>query len=305
MRMTTWNVPSTSRLARECEVPVAAMIQPFAELDAREEEVPVVDFGETGPPRCAKCRGYVNAWCKWVNGGSSWRCNLCEHETPGPFLLNLADWKDRVTHFSCHAVIPEYFCNIDANSLRLDHLQRPELNKGTVDFAVTSEYWATNPPPRLVPSFFSLEPIEAGPRPPKAMNYVFVIDVSMQSVQSGFLAATCQSIRTSLFGTEGEEACWNESCQLCIITFDRTLHFYNLSVSWNCGDPTLCTNAKHRISRDTLQCLYAQTSRRYSYPFETASSLILPSIGNVMTDVITLLLHDSQDSDRRSTTCTA
>ncbi|KAJ7185803.1 sec24-related protein [Mycena filopes] len=206
VRMTMWNIPHTSRLASECAVPMAAVFQPFADLDPREEPVPLVDLGERGPPRCESCRAYINPWCTWTRGGNAWRCNLCAHET--------------------EAVSPEYFCNLNINLQRMDHLQRPELNRGTIDFVVPPEYWATNPPQRLAMPYFSAEPPPTGPRRPLPLAYVFALDVSNEAYQCGLLHTACAGILDILFGPN---ACCPPESEIAILTFDVTLHFYDLS----------------------------------------------------------------------------
>ncbi|KAJ3484683.1 hypothetical protein NLI96_g5487 [Meripilus lineatus] len=214
VRVSTWNVPSTSRLASECRIPMAAIIQPFAPLDPREEPVPLVDTGEAGPARCARCRGYINAWCTWVAGGNRWKCNLCQHETD---------------------VHPDYFCGLDANLLRLDHAQRPELLKGTVDFTVSQEYWAPHPPPRISPLFQPILPAPStGHRIPQPLDYVFILEVSTEAICSGFARSACESISRILYGSSPNdvgavEPCFPAASRICIMTFDTTLHFYDLT----------------------------------------------------------------------------
>ncbi len=71
LRLTTYSMPATDELATTSQLPLAVLVQPFAQLRADEAPIPVATFGESGPPRCKRCRAYINAWCVFVEGGRS------------------------------------------------------------------------------------------------------------------------------------------------------------------------------------------------------------------------------------------
>ena len=231
-------MPSTPRLADDLSIPFVAAIQPFADLDEQEEPVPVVECGESGPARCEKCGGYVNPWCTWTSGGTRWQCNLCSHETRGESVEGPIAMSDSSQFVK---VEPEYFSALDANFTRLDYSERPELQKGTVDFdaSQSTNYWAFNPPQL---QHLSLANAPSDPtssdaaRKPEMMRYVFALDTSNTSVLSGFLMSACVALGSILFGRSSEDgseptrACLPPGCSIALITFDDALHFYDLSV---------------------------------------------------------------------------
>lgn len=79
-------------------------------------------------------------------------------------------------------------------------------------------------------------------RPPLPIGRVFAIDVSWSAVRSGMLYTVCQGIKEALYGPEGVDATAEgpdgqvngehqvPSGRVAIVTFDRAVQFYNLSV---------------------------------------------------------------------------
>ncbi|CBQ71080.1 related to Protein transport protein Sec24C [Sporisorium reilianum SRZ2] len=277
LRLTTYSMPATDELATTSQLPLAVLMQPFAQLRPDEAPIPVATFGESGPPRCKRCRAYINAWCVFVEGGQKWTCNLCGTATE---------------------VAADYFCNLDMSGRRVDFDQRPELSRGSIDFAVPKEYWAiqsTPPASVLLPvapastrtETAKLEPkadakgyegntlglsgqgaqaaktatkvasealngLQLGKgrttvRAPRPLTYFFAIDVSYSAVRSGALASSVEAIRETLYGPKASAADQGtngapdadatagpgfglvEGARVAILTFDRALHFYNLS----------------------------------------------------------------------------
>ncbi|KAH8693024.1 Sec23/Sec24 family protein [Talaromyces proteolyticus] len=194
-RLTLNNIPATSEFFNSTGLPMGLILQPLARLDAGEQPVPLIDFGELGPPRCRRCRTYINPFMTFRSGGNKFICNMCTF--PNDVTL-------------------EYFAPVDPSGIRVDRAQRPELMMGTVEFTVPKEYWV---------------------KEPVGLQQLFLIDVSQESVNKGFLEGVCQGIINALYGedadttedNDGEPRNLPEGSKIGIVTFDREIHFYNLS----------------------------------------------------------------------------
>ncbi|KAL6046314.1 Protein transport protein Sec24C [Balamuthia mandrillaris] len=124
MRMSLYNVPCSADLLNTSCLPLGAVVQPLAEPGPGEDPIPIVDFGSSGPIRCNRCKGYINPFVKFVDGGRQYVCSLC-------------GFVNEVPH--------EYFCPLEGTGRRSDVLSRPELSKGSVEFVATKEYMWKEP----------------------------------------------------------------------------------------------------------------------------------------------------------------
>ncbi|KAK3017807.1 hypothetical protein RJ639_003664 [Escallonia herrerae] len=181
LRCTINQIPCTSDLLNTSGMQLALLVQPLALPHPSEEPIQVVDFGESGPVRCSRCKGYINPFMKFIDQGRRFICNLCgfTDETPR-----------------------EYHCNLAPDGRRRDADERPELCRGTVEFVATKEYLVRDPMPAV---------------------FFFLIDVSMNAIQTGATAAACSAINQVIADLpEGPRT------MVGVATFDSTIHFYNL-----------------------------------------------------------------------------
>ena len=123
-RLTMNKIPSSSESVTSTALPLGMVLQPLAPLQEGEQPVPVLDFGDAGPPRCRRCRTYINPFMTFRSGGNKIVCNMCNFPND---------------------VTPEYFAPTDPAGVRVDRPQRPELMLGTCEFLVPKEYWAKDP----------------------------------------------------------------------------------------------------------------------------------------------------------------
>ena len=201
-RLTLNNIPSSSDALGQTGLPLGLLLQPLAPLQAGERPIPVLDFGDLGPPRCRRCRAYINPFMIFRSGGNKLVCNMCTFPND---------------------VSPEYFAPADVSGVRVDRAQRPELTTGTVEYLVPKEYWA---------------------KEPVGLRWLFVLDVSQDAVDKGYLQAFCEGVSRALFGDDGEitgeeqpdEDTVNENrnfpraSKVGFVTFDKAVYYYNCHV---------------------------------------------------------------------------
>jgi len=197
-RLTMNNIPATAEGLKSTSIPLGLVLQPLAPLQAGEMEVPVLDFGDQGPPRCQRCRAYINPFMMFRSGGSKFVCNLCTYPNDTP---------------------SEYFCATNPQGVRVDRDQRPELTRGTVEFTVPKEYWT---------------------REPVGLNWLFLIDVTQEAFNKGFLEAFCEGILSALYSSDESQDAQDGNepkrqippgAKVGFVTYDKDVHFYNCNVS--------------------------------------------------------------------------
>jgi protein transport protein SEC24 len=197
-RLTMTHIPASHEALSSVCLPLGLILQPLAPLQEGEREIPVLDFGEAGPPRCRRCRAYISPFMTFRSGGNKMICNMCTFPND---------------------VAPEYFAPTDPSGVRVDRLQRPELTLGTVEFVVPKEYWGKEPVP---------------------LRWLFLVDVTEEAVNKGFLDGFCEGIMNALYGgsSDSEDSENGEAdkripkgVRVGIVTFDKQMHFYNLSAS--------------------------------------------------------------------------
>lgn len=107
--------------------------------------------------------------------------------------------------------IQEYFAHLDQDGRRTDCYKRPELCLGSYELLATKEYCRN----------------DVLPKPPA---FVFMLDVSYNSVKSGLLMLFCKHLTENILPHLATDPQLPDSPKprVGFITYDRVLHFYNL-----------------------------------------------------------------------------
>ncbi|XP_052005623.1 protein transport protein Sec24B-like isoform X1 [Xyrauchen texanus] len=129
------------------------------------------------------------------------RCRSCRtYINPFVSFLDQHRWKCNLC-YRVNDVPDEFMYNPVTRSYGEPH-KRPEVQNSTVEFIASSDYML---------------------RPPQPAVYLFVLDVSHNAVESGYLNVFCQSLLDNLEKLPGDTR-----TRIGFVTFDSTVHFYNL-----------------------------------------------------------------------------
>ncbi|RMC11639.1 hypothetical protein DUI87_11761 [Hirundo rustica rustica] len=199
IRCTSYNIPCTSDMAKQSQVPLAAVIKPLAALPPEEVRAKrgvgtlpyLVDHGESGPVRCNRCKAYMCPFMQFIEGGRRFQCCFCSCVTEVP---------------------PHYFQHLDHTGKRVDYYDRPELSLGSYEFLATVDYCKNN----------------KFPSPPA---FIFMIDVSYNAVKSGLVRLICEELKSLLDYLPREGNMEESAIRVGFVTYNKVLHFYNVKSS--------------------------------------------------------------------------
>ncbi|XP_036974675.1 protein transport protein Sec24A isoform X2 [Acanthopagrus latus] len=129
------------------------------------------------------------------------RCRSCRtYINPFVSFLDQRRWKCNLC-YRVNDVPEEFMYNPVSRSYGEPH-KRPEVQNATIEFIAPSEYML---------------------RPPQPAVYLFILDVSHNAVETGYLNVFCQSLLENINSLPGDSR-----TKVGFITFDSTIHFYNL-----------------------------------------------------------------------------
>ncbi|XP_067136282.1 protein transport protein Sec24A [Centruroides vittatus] len=141
-----------------------------------------------------------------VQCGTIVRCRSCRtYINPFVIFVDQRRWKCNL----CFRIneLPDEFLYDPTSKSYGDPSRRPEVRNATIEFIAPSEYML---------------------RPPQPAVYLFLLDVSHSAIETGYLSVFCKILLEELDNLPGDAR-----TQVGFITFDSSIHFYNLTEGFN------------------------------------------------------------------------
>ncbi|XP_048764632.2 protein transport protein Sec24A-like isoform X2 [Ostrea edulis] len=130
------------------------------------------------------------------------RCRSCRtYINPFVFFVDSRRWKCNL----CYRVneLPDEFSYDPVTKTYGEPQRRPEIKSSTIEFIAPSDYML---------------------RPPQPSVYLFLLDVSFNAVETGYLSIFCQLLLEEMDKLPGDSR-----TQIGFLAYDKALHFFNLA----------------------------------------------------------------------------
>ncbi len=184
--------PNSPELINQLKLPIGINLSPLSSF-VDEKSIPLCDYGESYDiPSCKNknCRAYLNPFVKFIHGSDQWICNFCNN---------------------INKTLDYYYCAVDQDGVRLDQNTKAELNFGTYEFVSYKDSWNKE-------------------RPPAINAYYFLVDISQNSINSGFTQCVLETIK-DMVNNDNFYNYDNFETKICIITYDEEIHFYPININ--------------------------------------------------------------------------
>jgi protein transport protein SEC24 len=126
---------------------------------------------------------------EFIDGGRKFKCPFCKAGS---------------------TIQDAYFAHLDHSGRRTDIQHRPELYLGSYEFVATKQYCKNG-------------------IPPKQPAFIFMLDVSYNSVRTGLVELFCQNIVELLRDLPKDNLQDKSTMRIGLATYDQSVHFYNLN----------------------------------------------------------------------------
>uniref|UniRef100_A0A0N4ZBP9 Protein transport protein Sec24C n=1 Tax=Parastrongyloides trichosuri TaxID=131310 RepID=A0A0N4ZBP9_PARTI len=189
LRSSIYAVPTTNDALKISKLPFVVSCTPFGKTADNEYVPPIVNLGDLGPVRCQRCKAYMCPFMQFIDGGRKFKCPFCDAATP---------------------VVDEYFAHLDHTGRRTDISHRPEFCLGSYEFVANTAYCKN----KVLP---------------KEPAFIFMLDVSYNAIKSGLVTSFCLNFKNLLSKLPKETYQEKSTLRVGFVTYDHTLHFYNLS----------------------------------------------------------------------------
>ncbi|XP_060604694.1 protein transport protein Sec24A-like isoform X3 [Ruditapes philippinarum] len=130
------------------------------------------------------------------------RCRSCRtYINPFVYFVDSRRWKCNL----CYRVneLPDEFSFDPVSKSYGDPQRRPEIKSATIEFIAPSEYML---------------------RPPQPAVYIYLLDVSFNAIETGYLTTFCETLMDVLDRIPGDSR-----TQIGFIAYDSSVHFFNLA----------------------------------------------------------------------------